>query len=75
MNHQPSSPSFAAILQDFFCHYLIDQRNLSTETIASYRDTFRLLLNFVHDYRNIEPAKLVLSDLNASLVLEFLRYL
>lgn len=75
MNRRPLPSSFAAILQDFFCRYLIDQRNLSMETVASYRDTFRLLLNFIHDRRDIEPADLTLPDLNASLVLEFLRYL
>ena len=75
MNQRSSPPCFAAILQDFFCRYLIDQRNLSAQTVASYRDTFRLLLTFAHECRNREPAKLTLSDLDACFVLEFLHYL
>lgn len=75
MSVQSSTPSFATILQDFFCCYLIDQKNLSHETVASYRDTFRLLLQFVRDYHNKKSRKLNLSDLDARLVLEFLQYL
>ena len=75
MNRQSSPPCFAAILQDFFCRYLIDQRNLSAETVASYRDTFRLLLNFIRKHRGREPASLTLPDLDACLVLEFLQHL
>jgi integrase/recombinase XerD len=75
MNHHLPQLDFATVLQDFFCSYLIDQRNLSHETIASYRDTFRLLLVYLHDTRHLEPTAIGLTDLDASLVLDFLRYL
>ena len=39
---------FPAILQSFFTKRLIAQRRASPHTIASYRDTFRLLLKFTH---------------------------
>lgn len=60
------------LLQVFFADHLITQRRLSTQTVASYRDTFRLLLRFVHRETGIEPAFLPLSALNAKRVLAFL---
>ena len=43
-----TSPSLVGpLLQFFFSEYLIAQRRVSPQTIASYRDTFRLLLQFV----------------------------
>ena len=36
----------APALQAFFTERLITQRNSSPQTIAAYRDTFRLLLTF-----------------------------
>jgi integrase/recombinase XerD len=43
------------LLQIFFTDFLIAQRRLSLQTVASYRDTFRLLLQFVHRETGIEP--------------------
>ena len=40
-------PSFATLLQGFFVQRLMQQRQASEHTIASYRDTFRLLLQFL----------------------------
>lgn len=37
---------FPALLQSFFTTRLMTQRRASPHTIASYRDTFRLLLQF-----------------------------
>ena len=41
------APSFAALVQRFFSQYLMEQRALSPRTIAAYRDTFVLFLDFV----------------------------
>jgi len=38
--------ALAPALQAFFTERLITQRNASPQTIAAYRDTFRLLLRF-----------------------------
>ncbi len=40
--------NFPVLLESFFTQRLIAQRQASPHTIASYRDTFRLLLNFAH---------------------------
>lgn len=39
-------PDFPLLLQQYFCDYLLKQRNASAETVSSYRDTFRLFLRF-----------------------------
>ena len=41
-------------LQRYFCQYLIGQRNLSPQTISSYRDTFKLLIRFLEAARRCE---------------------
>jgi integrase/recombinase XerD len=71
----PLSPSFATLVQDFFCQRLLRQRNASPRTVAAYRDTFRLLLRYMQDHRNTAPTALTLPDLDASLVLAFLDHL
>jgi hypothetical protein len=38
--------NFPSLLEMFFTRRLIAQRKASPHTIASYRDTFRLLLQF-----------------------------
>lgn len=65
----------APILERFFCERLLGQRGASPNTIAAYRDTFRLLLSFVKErYRKL-PWKLDLSDLDAPVIGAFLEYL
>ena len=63
------------LLQDFFYKRLIQQRRVSPLTIASYRDTFRLLLRFAEQKLCKSITKMGLSDLNTSLVLNFLDHL
>jgi hypothetical protein len=45
-------------LQRYFCQYLINQRHLSPRTVAAYRDTFRLLLAFIEQCRDVAPLRL-----------------
>src|ERR1700724_987313 len=63
---------FPAILQSFFTKRLIAQRRASPHTIASYRDTFRLLLYFAQKRLRKLPSQLVLKDLNAPFLEAFL---
>lgn len=55
------------LLQRYFTSYLIAQRRLSPQTLASYRDTFRLLLQFVHSELKIEPSQLAVEQLDAEI--------
>jgi integrase/recombinase XerD len=69
---RPAPTLVGPVLQIFFTDHLTGQRRLSPQTVASYRDTFRLLLQFVHRTTGIEPASLPLSALDADRVLSFL---
>ncbi|CAG9187725.1 hypothetical protein LMG23994_07171 [Cupriavidus pinatubonensis] len=58
-----SSSNFATLLQEFFVERLIQQRAASPQTIASYRDTFRLFLQFAQARLRKSPVDLALSDI------------
>lgn len=63
---------FPALLESFFTKRLIAQRRASQHTIASYRDTFRVLLQFTHRQLGKTPSQIKLEDLNAPLIGTFL---
>jgi integrase len=63
------------LLEAFFCKRLISQRRASPHTIASYRDTFRLLLAFAQKRLRRPPSQLELKDISPSLVSDFLDHL
>jgi integrase/recombinase XerD len=65
----------APALQAWFTDRLITQRNSSPETIAAYRDAFRLLLRFAHEQTAKQPFQLDLDDLDAPLIGAFLTHL
>jgi site-specific recombinase XerD len=66
------SAEFPALLQSFFTQRLIAQRKASPHTIASYRDTFRLLLRFAQKRLHKSPSQLAMEDLNAPFLGAFL---
>ena len=70
-----TATSFAILLQDFFCRRLIAERGASAHTVASYRDSFELLLRFVARRTGRSPTALDIEDLDAPLVLAFLDHL
>ncbi len=41
-----NSNSFAGLLHAFFYEWMVKQRNLSRHTVCSYRDTWKLFLQF-----------------------------
>jgi integrase/recombinase XerD len=70
-----AKPTFSALLQPFFTDRLMGQRNASPHTIASYRDTFRLLLEFAQQQLGKSPSQLAIEDLDTSLIGLFLTHL
>lgn len=64
--------ALSAYLQRFFTERLGAQMKASPNTIASYRDTFRLLLRYAADQRRKEPTALQIADIDADLVAGFL---
>jgi integrase/recombinase XerD len=70
-----TEPTFASMLQHFFLERLVRQRNASPHTIASYRDTFRLLLDHVSKRTHKPPSSLTIEDLGARAILDFLDHI
>jgi site-specific recombinase XerD len=66
------TPGFAALLQRFFTQRLMQQRQASPHTISSYRDTFRLLLQFILKRLHKTPSRVAFEDIDAPLISEFL---
>jgi site-specific recombinase XerD len=67
--------TFAELVHDFFSKHLVQQRNLSACTVASYRDTFKLLLRFLTDTCGQQPSRVALDELTAPLMEAFLGHL
>ena len=66
---------FPALMQTFFTDRLIRQRRASPHTVAAYRNCFRLLLRFAATRLRRAPSRLVIADLNAAFLGEFLDHL
>ena len=61
-------------LQRFFTERLVGQLQASSHTVASYRDTFRLLLRYAADRLARAPTKLQVDDIDAELIGRFLSF-
>ncbi len=68
-------PSFSTLVQAYFAEYLTQQRALSPQTIASYRDAFVLFLEFAQSRLGKSTAAIALADLTPELITAFLNYL
>lgn len=66
--------ALAPILQAYFTQRLA-QRQASPHTVASYRDTFSLLLRFAQQHLGKPPSRLDVTDVDAALVGAFLDHL
>lgn len=66
---------FAIHLTGFLSEYLPRQKNASKNTIASYRDIFKLLIRYCQEQRKINIEKLDLSMITHELIKDFLEWL
>lgn len=66
---------FPYYLSKFFQSYLPGSRNVSRNTILSYRDTFTKLLTYLRDIRSIAPDRVSFRDLDRKAIEDFLSYL
>jgi site-specific recombinase XerD len=69
-----STPT-TATLQAFFTTHLTGQKAASQHTIAAYRDTWRMLLIYVHETTGVRPTEVALPDLDAAAITGFLQQL
>jgi site-specific recombinase XerD len=67
-----ASPRVSDLVQNFFCQRLQAQQQASPHTVASYRDTIRLLLSFVEQKTGCAPSQQTLQNWDAPLILRFL---
>lgn len=76
MRRQPKPPpSFPALVQAFFAEHLSQQRALSPQTIAAYRDAFMLFLRFAEARLCRSAATITLADITPDLIMAFLDHL
>ncbi|MGD1984818.1 MAG: tyrosine-type recombinase/integrase [Chromatiaceae bacterium] len=76
MRRQPKPrPSFPSLVQAFFVEHLTQQRALSQQTVAAYRDAFMLLLGFAEARLGRSPAMITLADMTPDLITAFLDHL
>lgn len=66
---------FAKYLTDFLSIYLPTQKNVSKNTIRSYRDTFKLLLSYCQNVKEVPVERLTLDILSSEWITEFLAWL
>lgn len=67
----PLAPHLSAFLRD----HLPRERGASQHTIASYAHCYRLLLTFAAERRKTRPSGIVIEDLDATLIADFLDHL
>jgi site-specific recombinase XerD len=70
-----SASNLAGHLQRFFTDRLLQQLGASPHTVASYRDTFRLLLKYASKHHRRKASDLKVEDLDAKLIGSFLQHL
>lgn len=67
--------ALAPTLEAWFTDRLVGQRHASPNTVAAYRDAWRLLLRFAKSQTRKEPSQLDIADLDAQLIGDFLNHL
>ena len=67
--------TFSHVVSCFFTSYLASERGLSANTIASYSDCMRLLIQYACEKFTLEPEKLGMEMFTRELVVEFLAHL
>jgi integrase/recombinase XerD len=67
--------ALAPAVESFFTGYLTAQRGASPHTIASYRDTLRLLFTWIREQSGTRPSDLDFADVDAVTVSGFLAML
>lgn len=75
MKKKKTKNDFTYYITNFFMVYLVNQKNVSPNTIKSYRDTFKILLNYCYEKKQINISNITLQLFSKELILDFLDYL
>lgn len=66
---------FSIYLTQFLSDYLPGQKNVSSNTIKSYRDTFKLLISYFREQEKIPPERVTMSFITQARIISFLDWL
>lgn len=72
MKYGGTSATLGYLVHAFFCERLISETNASSRTISGYRDSIRLLLQYMSARMKQTPSRLLLEDIDAPLIIGFL---
>ena len=76
LNSEIMKPTdFSEYISDFISRYLPNEKGASANTIAAYRDTFVLLLNFTEKEKQVKIEKLTLDKITKETIIEFLDWI
>lgn len=67
--------TFQEMLESWFLAWLMGHRGLSPQTVASYRDAFKLLLGWLRDERGVGPEDVTFDDVGRDAVVAYLDWL
>lgn len=67
--------NFAIYLTKFLSHYLPKQKNVSPNTIHAYRDTFKILITYYREIKNVPAERITLELLSSESLTDFLEWL
>lgn len=66
---------FAKHLTEFLSGYLKSQKNASKNTIHSYRDAFKLLIQYCREEKGIPAERITMDTLSSEMIINFLGWL
>ncbi len=66
---------FSYYLSNFLGKYLIVERNMSDNTIRSYKKTFQILIDYLVNIKNFKLIDITFKNVTREIILEFLDYL
>jgi len=67
--------SFSSLLNLYLTNYLVIQRNMSSNTIRSYKCTFKLLIKYITDVKNIAIRNINFDVIDRDTIIDFLDYI
>lgn len=67
--------SFSSLLNLYLTNYLVIQRNMSSNTIRSYKCTFKLLIKYIIDVKNITIKNINFDVIDRDTIIDFLDYI
>lgn len=70
-----NKPTFPSLLQYYFLNRMMQQRKVSSKTIESYRDTFRIYIDFLKNVYHIPVQAITMEHFEREYIIKFCRYL